>query len=155
MTEETEIKPLAVDFYKLDERKSALMAECKKSDVSEEVMKKPVDILANSVFDVVAIYGNFPDVISKALKQAVNPLFSPEDYYENVYIALRVSAIEEGEPCIIRYAEALYNIRRLFVRDAEFFKEHFPDRKDDKKFGSIVQKFATDHINAVCKEMSV
>lgn len=122
-----------------------------------DVIGSPVYILVAALYDVIEIYGNFPKIVYNALGQTVDPLFEPEEYKTEIYQVLYDTGIEEDRPLLVDYAEGLLDIRNLFQKDEEFYKDYFPEEIEKvgyEKFSEVASDITRIHVKQVRKLIS-
>ena len=84
---------------------------------SAKVLDAPVTTLTQSVELAIAGYSDFPKDINNLLKQTIDPLFDSGEYEKKVYTLLKRAAEEDKEPKYAAMADALMQIRQMFLQD--------------------------------------
>jgi hypothetical protein len=128
-----------------------------KEKLPEDVLHSPMQLLTDSLYDVVEIYGNFPEIVYNALGQVIDPLFSPEEYKQEIYQILYDAGIAENRPMLVRYAQGLLVLRNFFEQNEEFYKKHFSEEIGQvgyKEFTCTLRYITKIHINQFRKIIS-
>lgn len=147
---------LPEDFYKRDGWVKTLIDfyAVQQNKLTAEALQAPVEMLAKCMDDCLYIGAHYPDILYNALKQCVDPMFSPEEYKSEVYDYLIADGIMRNRPPMISYAESLHTIRKLFARDEEFYQANFAKEIElvgADKFGSVVQEITKSHVKQIRK----
>lgn len=145
-------KPFPENFYKKEGWLENLVKHYGKDreKLSEDALLPPMQVLTDSLYDVVEIYGDFPEIVYNALGQAIDPLFSPEEYVKDIFQVIYDAGIEENRPMLVRYAEGLLVLRKLFEQDEEFYNKHFSEeitKVGYKEFTSAIRDITKIHVN--------
>jgi hypothetical protein len=118
-------KPLPADFYKSEGWHKSLVNHYANKHFPKEVLDYPLQALAACIENIINVYGDFPEDVAKLLKQAVDPLFAPEEYATKIYKVIKEDAIKRKDPYTDRVAEGLYYIRTIFEKKREYIEEYF------------------------------
>lgn len=121
-----------------------------------EVLERPVEGLVNGIHNVISINRNWPQDTYNLFKQAVGPLWDPQEYREKIYQSFKRRAKEENEPRLDIIAESLVYIRYLFEQDKDFIAEVFADEittldGDIERFSKALQTIVRTHTNQVIR----
>jgi hypothetical protein len=120
----------------------------------------PLASLTRAIENTITIYGNFPQPTYQFLKQTINPLFGPNEYYNTIYLKLKELATTENRPNFFILAESLLFMRRLFEKDKEFIADAFSKELDLldgtpeaqlETLAHVLHSIAKVHINQVAK----
>jgi hypothetical protein len=126
------------------------------------VLEGPMALLTESIQYVVDVYGNFPKSTYSFFRQVVNPLWDAGEYEKNVYEALLPPYDNPNDPDLTVIAKKLFDIRRLFEKDEEFYKDKFANEiqqidqgaSDEEKFehyAESVKMITKIHVVQVAK----
>jgi hypothetical protein len=118
-------RPLPRDFYKSEGWHKSLVKHYANKHFPKEALDYPLQALAACLENIINVYGDFPEDVAKLLKQAVDPLFAPEEYEEKIYRVIKEDAIKRKDPYTDRVAEGLYYIRIVFEKKQEYIEEYF------------------------------
>ncbi len=123
----TEIKPIPLNFYSAKPWLKSLVLHYVETHqlLPAGVLMVPLASLTRAIENVINIYGNFPQSTYQFLKQTINPLFEPNEYYNTIYLKLKEIAADENRPNFYILAESLLYLRRLFEKDTEFLEDSF------------------------------
>ena len=144
--------PFPQGYYKKDGWLDSIISHYgeKQGRLAVEVMQLPISLLTESMYDVVEIYGDFPEIVYKALGQTIDPLFEPEEYQEKVYKVLYDAGIKENRPLLLKYADGLLNIRLLFQKDLGFYNTKFPEEIMEvgyEELAEVISDITKIHVN--------
>lgn len=152
MSDEITKNPLPLDFYKQEGWLTNLVDFYGNDQkrLPTAALQTPMDTLTKSMKDVTHVYGKFPDIVYKALGQCIDSLFREDEYIEKVYDVLADAGKKENRPLLIKYADGLLNIRKLFAAQPKTMKEMF--KNDISLVGAPVEdlnssKFCTQISN--------
>lgn len=145
-------KPFPDDFYKKQGWLENLVNHYGNDTgkLPEDVLRSPMIILTDSLYNVVEIYGNFPKIVYDALGQVVDPLFSPEEYKQEIYQILYDAGVTENRPLLVEYANGLLALRNLFQSDEEFYNKNFSEEIVQigyKEFTFAISDITKIHVN--------
>lgn len=121
-----------------------------------EILQRGVEGIVNALYNVISINRNWPQDTHNLFKQAVGPLWDPQEYREKIYNSFKRRAKDENEPRLDIIAESLVYIRYLFERDKVFIAQVFADEiaklnGDVDKLGEALQTIAKTHTNQIIK----
>lgn len=119
------VKPLPLNFYRAKGWHNSLINHYTSPDFPKDSLDYPLQALTAGLENIINVYGNFPEDVAKLLRQAVDPLFAPEEYEEKVYRVIKEDAIKRKDPYTDMVAEGLYYIRILFEKKRTFVEECF------------------------------
>ena len=161
MSDDITKNPLPANFYKRDgwHKNIVEFYSEEQKRLPKDCLREPIKLFTQSMDDIIKIYGNFPEIVYKAIGQAINPTFEEQEYLDKIYNVLVDAGKKEDRPMLIRYADGLLNIRKLFTGDKNFMKDKYakeielvaaplPDLNFDKfrhQIGSIVRI----HVNQI------
>jgi hypothetical protein len=120
-------KPLPSGFYNSDGWHKSLINHYADNNFTKDILKFPLEALTVGIENIINVYGDFPEDVAKLLKQAVDPLFSPQEYEEKIYRVIKDDAIKRKDPYIDRVAEGLYFIRLIFEKNHQYLEVYFED----------------------------
>jgi hypothetical protein len=155
--------PLAENFYVADKwQKSMVKYYCDDlKKLPREVLSRPLESIAVAIENISYLNGNFPEDTLKLFKQAVGPLWDPEEYREKVYQTLMDTAKEHDEPRLITIADSLLFLRSVFEHDEAFLESHFKEqiklmeassyKENCAKFAKIMQAIVRVHVEQICQ----
>ncbi len=120
--------PLPENFYNQEGwLKNILNFYTEKALLPYEVMQRPVGGLVVSLSNVIEINRNWPQDTHNLFKQAVGPLWDPEEYREKIYKSFKRRAVDEKEPRLDVIAESLLYVRSLFEQNEIYIRKNFID----------------------------
>jgi len=122
----------------------------------KETLRRAVEGVVNSLYNVISINRNWPQDTHNLLKQAVGPLWDPEEYREKIYQSFKRRAVDENEPRLDTIAESLMYLRYLFEQDRAFITQVFADEisKTDgglERFAAALQTIVKTHTNQIIR----
>ncbi len=156
-------KPLAEDFYDYEGWVKSLMTHYvdNKKMLSRDALEMPIRVLATAIREFTYIDMNFPENVYILLKQAIDPMYEPDEYHRKIYTTLKNGAVEENEPALDVMAESLLNVRKLFEQNKEFYLLNFnkemegikEERESERlqKFGNVVQLIVKVHVRQIAR----
>jgi hypothetical protein len=155
---------IPVGFYDQKKWCDSIVNHYAKEDLPKEALSYPIEALTASFANIINVYGNFPEDIKIFLSQATNPMFSPEEYEEQIYSVIKEHAVRKKDPYIDAVAESLYYIRLLFEQDKEYIYQHFKqeinslnsfeEQERTEKFAKTLSSIVKIHANQVSKLVS-
>ncbi|MCE3233054.1 MAG: hypothetical protein K0R98_1311 [Rickettsiaceae bacterium] len=141
-------KPLPRDFYKSKGWHESLVKHYSKQ-LPQNTLEYPLEALTACLENIINVYGNFPEDVAKLLKQAVDPLFAPEEYHNKIYKVIKQDAIRRKDPYTDRVAEGLYFIRTMFEKKRDYVEEYFhaeidhvPGETEDEKIARLAEELS-------------
>lgn len=148
--------PFPQGYYKKNGWHDSLITHYaeKQKRLPVEVMQSPLSVLVDSLYDIVEIYGDFPEIVYNVLGQTINPLFEPQEYKEKVVDVIYNAGVDEDRPLLIEYANALLAVRNLFQKDEKFYKSNFPEEIEEvgyEKFVEVISDITKVHVNQLRK----
>lgn len=118
---------LPIGFYDSKGWCKSIIGHYADDEFSPDTLRFPVEALTIGIGNIINVYGNHPKDVVKLIKQAVNPLYTPEEYKERIYKVIKQAAIKSKDPYVDMVAESLYYMRLLFEKDRNYIKDHFSD----------------------------
>lgn len=124
------------------------------------VLMMPLASLTRAIENVITVYGNYPHPTYQALKQTINPLFEPNEYYNDIYSKMKEIATNENRPNFFIMAESLLYMRRLFEKDKEFLADAFrkelnllegDEERQIETLAHVLHNITKVHVNQVSK----
>jgi hypothetical protein len=119
------VKPLPLNFYRSKGWHTSLINHYTNPDFPKEALDYPLLALTAGLENIINVYGNFPEDVAKLLRQAIDPLFAPEEYESKVYRVIKEDAIKRKDAYTDMVAEGLYYIRIMFEKKRDFIEECF------------------------------
>lgn len=119
-------------------------------------LQRAVEGIVNSLYNVISINRNWPQDTHNLFKQAVGPLWDPQEYREKIYQSFKRRAKDENEPRLDIIAESLMYLRYLFEQDQAFISQVFADEiatlnGDFAKMAQVLQTIVKTHTNQIIK----
>lgn len=160
MAEKEEINPnpLEQDFYKMKGwRRTIVEFYCdKKNLLPKDALIRPVDNLTEAINNVLIINKNWPQDSYNLFRQAVGPLWDPDEYIEKIYDSFKRRAKDENEPRLDIIAESLFYIRRIFEQDKDYIMKSFSREIKNNKLDLVdysknLQNIIKTHTNQVIR----
>lgn len=154
--------PLPENFYVADKwQRSMVKYYCDDlKKLSSEVLSRPLESIAVAIENITYLNGNFPEDTYKLFKQAIGPLWDPEEYRQKVYKTLMDTAKEHDEPRLVTIADSLLFLRTVFEHDELFMERHFRKEIDAMdgpsyeakrtSFAKNLQNIVRVHVEQVC-----
>jgi hypothetical protein len=113
------------DFYDSNCWRINIIKHYVNNKYSYKILEYPVQALTVSLETIIKVYGNYPEDVMVLLSQTTNPLFTSDEYKDNIYKVIKNDAILNKNPYIDAVAESLYYIRLLFEKNNAYLAEHF------------------------------
>lgn len=152
---------IPIGFYDQKKWCESIVNHYAKEDLPKEALNYPIEALTASFANIINVYGNYPEDIKIFLSQATNPMFSPEEYEEQIYRVIKEHAVKKKDPYVDAVAESLYYIRLLFEQDKEYVYQNFKqeinslksleEQERTEQFAKTLSAIVKIHANQVAK----
>lgn len=122
----------------------------------KDLLQRAAEGIVNSLYNVISINRNWPQDTHSLLKQAVGPLWDPQEYREKIYQSFKRRAVDENEPRLDIIAESLMYLRYLFEQDKTFINQVFAEEVTKTNggfdpFAAALQAIVKTHTNQIIK----
>jgi|GEM_PF-2429515 len=120
---------------------------------NKEILNAPMNLLTQSIGNLIDIYGNFPDIVTNLLNQIISPLFFDNDYEKNVYSPIKKAAVDESNPPLADMAESLLILRKLHDKDKNLLLTKFQNEisQIDKPTDAEKFEYFVDSVHKITK----
>lgn len=150
--------------YDLSTHRSILLNHYQKQGFTPEQLEPPLTQLTESLAIVVQEQAAHPKRTARFLKQAINPLFAPEEYEKKIINEIEKAGREYESPELMALAGALRCIRQLCEQNKDFLHRSFGDRKEgitdimaDKEicraFTQLLRKITIAHVKDIRSQL--